>query len=184
LKLRTEVERRINTADRALQSLHKGQISFRNIKIRIYKMVVRSIIQYWAEVCTHGIYICEHLWVSEKNNCRRKYGAVYSKGPWRIRYIYELDCMKMVDIVTLIRVKRLNCIGPINWIDDTGKVRKIFGNQPKGVRTGGSQDPDDGFVFGHILRREEIQIGGKPVGIGMNGRSLKKHRSTWHCRGN
>jgi hypothetical protein len=47
--------------------------------------------------------------------------------------------MKMVDIVTLIRVKRLNCIGPINWIDDTGKVKKIFGSQPKGVRTRGSQ---------------------------------------------
>ena len=66
--------------------------------------------------------------------------------------------MKMADIVTLIRVKRLNCIGPINWIDVTGKVRTIFGSQPKGVRTRGSQDPDGGFVFGQILRREEIQI--------------------------
>jgi len=92
--------------------------------------------------------------------------------------------MKMVDIVTLKRVKRLNCIGPINWIDDTGKVRKIFGGQPKGVRTRGSQDLDVGFVFG-ILRKEEIKIGGKRVGIGMNGRrSLRKHRSTWHCRAN
>jgi hypothetical protein len=78
--------------------------------------------------------------------------------------------MKMVDIVTLIRVKRLNCIGPINWIDDAGKVRKIFGSQPKGVRRRGSQDLDGGFVFGQTLRRKEIRIGGKHVGIGMNGR--------------
>jgi hypothetical protein len=42
LKLRTEVERRINTADRAyflLLSLDKDQISFRYIKIRIYKIL-------------------------------------------------------------------------------------------------------------------------------------------------
>ena len=52
----------------------------------------------------------------------------------------------MVDIVTFIRVKRLNCIGPINWIDDPGKVRKIFDSQPKGVRTSGSQDVDGGCV--------------------------------------
>jgi len=96
----------------------------------------------------------------------------------------------MVDIVTFIRVKRLNCIGPINWIDDPGKVRKIFDSQPKGVRTSGSQDVDGGCVcvcvcvFGQIIRREEIQIGGEHVGIGMNGRSFRKHSSTWHFRAN
>ena len=38
-------------------------------------------------------------------------------------------------------------------------------------------------MFGQILRREELQIGGKHVGIGMNGRrSLRRQRSTWHCR--
>jgi len=94
LKLRTEVERKINTADRAyfaLLPLRKGQISFRYIKIRIYKMVITSSIQYRAEVWTLSKYICEHLWVSEKNICGRKYGAVYNKDRWRIRYNYELQ---------------------------------------------------------------------------------------------
>lgn len=91
----------------------------------------------------------------------------------------------MVNIVSFVRVKRLNCIGPINWIDDTGKLREVFGSQPKGVRKRGNQDLDGGCVFGQILRREEIRIGGRHVGIGMNGRrSLRKHRSTWHCRAN
>jgi len=78
-------------------------------------------------------------------------------------------------------VKRLNCIGPINWINDPGKVRKIFGSHPKGVRTRESQDVDGGYVcvFGQIIRREEIQIGGEHVGIGMNGRrSFRKHSSS------
>jgi hypothetical protein len=42
-----------------------------------------------------------------------------------------------MDIVTLIRVRRLNWIGQINRTDDTKKVKKIFNSQPEGVRTRG-----------------------------------------------
>jgi hypothetical protein len=42
-----------------------------------------------------------------------------------------------MDIVSLIRVRRLNWIGHINWIDNTSKVEQIFGSQPAGVRTRG-----------------------------------------------
>jgi hypothetical protein len=42
-----------------------------------------------------------------------------------------------MDIVSLIRVRRLNWIGQFNRIDDTRKVEQIFGCQPEGVRTRG-----------------------------------------------
>lgn len=42
-----------------------------------------------------------------------------------------------MDIVSLIRMRRLNWIGHINRIDDTRKFEQIFGIQPEGVRTRG-----------------------------------------------
>jgi hypothetical protein len=38
-------------------------------------------------------------------------------------------------------------------------------------------------LFGQILRREELRVGEKYVGIGKNGRRpLRRRRSTWNCR--
>jgi len=45
------------------------------------------------------------------------------------------------------------------------------------------QDRDGGSLFGQILRREEVRIGEKYVGIAKNGRMLlRMRRSTWDLR--
>jgi hypothetical protein len=47
------------------------------------------------------------------------------------------------------------------------------------------QPLDGGNVFGQIWRREDLRIGGKHIGIGMNGRrSLRRWRSIWASRAN
>jgi hypothetical protein len=59
----------------------------------------------------------------------------------------------------------------------------MFSHQPEGFRRRGRQSSRWWSVFGQILRREELRIGEKYVGIGKNGRrASKRRRSTWDFR--
>jgi len=84
-----------------------------------------------------------------------------------------------------MKVRRLNWIGHINRLDDTIKVEQVFGSQPDGVRTRGrSRSGSVGSAFGQVLRTEELRIGGKQLGIGMNiRRQLRRRMYTSENRG-
>jgi len=99
-------------------------------------------------------------------------------------YGYELQTLyEGMDIVILIRMRRLNWIGHINRTDDTRTVEHMFSNQPESVRRTGRQSSRWWSVFGQILRRGELRIGEKYVGIGKNGRRpSKRRRFTWDFR--
>jgi len=85
-----------------------------------------------------------------------------------------------MDIVILIRIRRLNWISHIDRKDDNRKVEHMSSKQPEGVRLRGRQRSRWWIVFGHILRREELRIGEKYVEIGKNGRRpSKRRRFTW-----
>jgi hypothetical protein len=108
------------------------------MKIRIYKMLIRAIIQYGAEAWTLSEDICDCLRASKRKILRRICGAVYSKGQWRVRYSCELQTFyEDVAIVTLIRVTRMNWMCHVSLMDDTKKVEQVFNSQPGGVRTRG-----------------------------------------------
>jgi len=99
-------------------------------------------------------------------------------------YSYELQTLyDGMDIVILIRMRRLKWIGHINPKDNNRTVEHMFSKQPEGVRRRGRQSSKWWSVFGQILRREELRIGEKYVGIGKNGRRpSKRRRSTWDFR--
>ncbi|KAJ4431550.1 hypothetical protein ANN_20149 [Periplaneta americana] len=94
--LRNEVQRRINLANRAYYSLLpivKNKIISREIKIKIYKTLMRPIITYGTETWVLNKNTCKQLAVFERKILRRIFGAIETVDGWRARYnneIYEL----------------------------------------------------------------------------------------------
>ena len=67
-------------------------------------------------------------------------------------YGYELQSLyEDMDIVVSIRMRRLNSIGHINWLDDIRTVEHMFGSLPVGVRRRGRPRSRWRWsVFGHL----------------------------------
>jgi hypothetical protein len=96
----------------------------------------------------------------------------------KLQILYEYT-----DIITLIRMRRLNWIGHISWLDDNRSVGHMCCSQPEGVRRTGRPRSRWWSGFGQILRQEELGFGEKFVGIAKNGRRLsRRRRSTWDSR--
>jgi len=66
-------------------------------------------------------------------------------------YGYELQNLyEDMDVVILIRIRRLNWIGHISWLDDTRTVEHMFSSLPGGVRRRGRPRSRWRSVFGHV----------------------------------
>ena len=103
--------------------------------MRIYELLTRPIILYGAEAWTLNEDIFKSLRASERKILRGINGAIYIE-----RAIGELDtgvncglCTD-VDIVSHVRVRRLNWIGRTDRMDSTRKFNHIFSSQPESVR--------------------------------------------------
>ena len=51
-----------------------------------------------------------------------------------------------LDILSFVRRRRLNWIGPVNIIDSKGKVSQVFNNNAQGRRLRGPPKTDSGTV--------------------------------------
>jgi hypothetical protein len=55
------------------------------------------------------------------------YGPTYENGRWKIKINSELETKyKCQDIVSVIKVRRLECLGHIKIMNETRTVKKIF----------------------------------------------------------
>ncbi|KAJ4450459.1 hypothetical protein ANN_01884 [Periplaneta americana] len=139
--LRNEVQRRINLANRAYYSLLpivKNKIISREIKIKIYKTLIRPIITYGTETWVLNKNTCKQLAVFERKILRRIFGAIETVDGWRARYnneIYEL--YKESDLEVHIRCQRLRWLGHVTRMETTRKVKIVFNNNPDGTRLRG-----------------------------------------------
>ncbi|KAJ4446078.1 hypothetical protein ANN_12770 [Periplaneta americana] len=139
--LRNEVQRRINLANRAYYSLLpivKNKIISREIKIKIYKTLIRPIITYGTETWVLNKNTCKQLAVFERKILRRIFGAIETVDGWRARYnneIYEL--YKESDLEAHIRCQRLRWLGHVTRMETTRKVKIVFNNNPDGTRLRG-----------------------------------------------
>jgi hypothetical protein len=80
----------------------------------------------------------------------------------------------------LHHLSSLFCVLLVGVIEKTSKIStvnlRVYGQEE-------DQDLDGGRVFAQILKRDELQIGGKHLGMGLNGRrALRKRRSNRSLR--
>jgi hypothetical protein len=62
-----------------------------------------------------------------------------------------------VDILTFVRISRVNWIGNVNRMDS--KRSQVFNNNPQGSRLGGGPKKDGGILYNQIQMNAKLQIG-------------------------
>ena len=71
----------------------------------------------------------------ERKILRKIYGPTKENGQWRIKTNAELITKyKSQDIVTVIKIRRLECLGHVIRMDETRPVKKIFEGKLEGRR--------------------------------------------------
>jgi hypothetical protein len=71
------------------------------------------------------------LW--EREILRKAYGQTYENGYWGIKMSGEIyNKLRSPDIVTMIKIHRLECLGHIVRIDGKKTVKKFLEGQPGG----------------------------------------------------
>jgi hypothetical protein len=126
----TEIKSKIavgNKCYHALGSILKRRSISQSIKIRLYKTIIRPAVIYGAETWTLTSKIEKMLMTWERQTLRKIYGPTKEKGQWRIRNNAELITKyKSQDIVSVIKIRRLEWLGPVIRMNETGSVKKIL----------------------------------------------------------
>jgi hypothetical protein len=109
-EIRPKIEKRIATANTAYYALHpilKSQSVYRNIKIIIYKTLIRPVITYGAEAWTMSSETGKWLAIFERKVLRKILGAIKINNCWRRRHNNELmQLYGDLDTVSFIRINR------------------------------------------------------------------------------
>ena len=87
----------------------KSRALNRNLKLKIYKRLIRPIVTYGCEAWTLTARDEQHLRIFERKILRKIFGPVQDKdGCWRIRMNHELnELIGNADIVRFIKSTRI-----------------------------------------------------------------------------
>ena len=133
-----EVQKRLSMGSRTFFSLlkiFKSRNVHRNIKVRLYKTIIRTVATYGCEVWTLTSRAANILDRWERKMLRRIYGAVREERGWRIRNNDELaQLYKEPPLSIYIRLKRLKWAGHVERMPDSRIPKKMYGGQPGGKR--------------------------------------------------
>jgi len=115
-------------------TLKRRSIS-QSIKIRLHKTIIRPIVIYGAETWTVTSKIEKILMTWERKILTKIYGPTKENGQWRIKTNAELITKyKSQDIVTVIKIGRLEWLGNVIRMNETRSVKKIFEGKLEGRR--------------------------------------------------
>jgi hypothetical protein len=110
----------------------------RNIKLRLYLILIRPTVTYGAETWEETENELQKLLIFERNILRKIYGPVKDQDNWRIRTNSELDTLTGgVNIVHYIKAQRLRWFRHIQWMEDDRMVKKLTNWKPFGKRPAG-----------------------------------------------
>jgi hypothetical protein len=108
-----------------------------SFKIHLYKTVTRPIVIYGAEARTLTNKI-EKMLTWERKILRKTYGPTYESGQWRIKINSELESKyKSQDIISVLKVQKLEWFGHIIRMNETRAIKKIFEEKLGGRRRRG-----------------------------------------------
>jgi hypothetical protein len=96
-------------------------------KVMLYKTLTRTVLTYGRENWTLSKKSENALSIFERKILRRIYGPVKDNGHWRIRYNKELyELHGEPDLVTCIKLKRLQWAGHVQRMEGTRIAKKAF----------------------------------------------------------
>jgi hypothetical protein len=139
--IETEIKSKIalgNKCYHALGSTIKRRSISQSIKIRLYKTTIRPAVIYGAETWILTSRIEKMLMTWERKILRKTYGPTKEKGQWRNRNNAELITKyKSQNIVTVIKIRRMERLGHVIRMNETRSVKKILEGKLEGRRVTG-----------------------------------------------
>jgi hypothetical protein len=122
---------KIAAANQCFHALNK--MLSKSTKIRTYKTVIRPVILYGCETWTLTRKMALTMKTWERKILRKIYRPKCEQGVWRIRSNLELqNVYKSPDIVTEIKIGRLEWLGNVIRMEDTCIPKMIFNTKPEG----------------------------------------------------
>ena len=119
----------------ALGPILKRRSISQSIKIRLYKTIIRPAVPYGAETWTLTSKIEKMLMTWERKILRKMYGPTKENGQWRIKTNEELRTKyKSQDILTVIKIRRLEWLRHVIRMHETRPVKKICEGKLEGRR--------------------------------------------------
>jgi hypothetical protein len=114
---------------------------------------------------------------------RRMFVGIKVNGIGRKGYNKELmQLFGDLDVLSFVRISRLDWIGPVNIMDSKRKVSQVFNNNVQGSRLRGRPNTNGGTVYEQILINGELKTGEKCQETELTGRSpLGRRRSALDC---
>jgi hypothetical protein len=133
----SEIHARIISGNKCYYSygkLMKSRVLNRNLKLKIYKSLIRPVVTYGCEAWTLTTRGGQHFTIFERKILRKIFGAVQDKdGSWRIRIDYELnELIGHADIVRFIKSSRIAWLGHVMWVDEKRIPKRVLEWKPTG----------------------------------------------------
>jgi hypothetical protein len=139
--IETEIKTRLTARNKcyhALGHILKKRYISQSIKVRLYKTVIRPIVTYSAETWTLTEKMGKLLMTWERKVLRKIYGPTKENGCWRIKMNHEIqEKFKSPDIISVIKLRRLEWLGHVMRMNETRVARKILDDKPGGKRRRG-----------------------------------------------
>jgi hypothetical protein len=132
-EVEADIKGKIAAGNRCYRSFSKilgTRYISKNMKIRIYKTIIRLVVLYSSETWAITAKMASSLMTWEKKILRKIYGPKCEQGVWRIWTNSELQNVYWSpDIVTEIRVRRLEWLGHIIRMDGARIAKKRCSSQ-------------------------------------------------------
>jgi len=115
--------------------LIKSKFLKKNIKMEIYKMMIRPVVTYSSETWTLTATDENNLHIFERQILRKTFGPVNTDSIWRIRNNMEFDkLIEVADIVRSIKAQRIKWLGHVQRMDQARPTKKLLDWKPMGIR--------------------------------------------------
>jgi hypothetical protein len=135
-EVEADIKEKISAGNRCYRSFSKilgTRYISKNTKIRIYKTIMRPVVLYGSETWAITGKMASSLMTWERKVLRKIYGPKCEQGVWRIRTNLELqNVYRSPDIVTEIKVRKLEWLGHIITMDGARMAKKVFVSKPEG----------------------------------------------------
>jgi hypothetical protein len=103
-------------------------------KVMLYKTLICTVLTYGSETWTLSKNSEKAPSIFERKILRRIYSPVQDNGHWRIRYKELYELYGEPDLVTCIKLKRLQWAGHVQRMENTRIPKKVFEAKFEGVR--------------------------------------------------
>jgi hypothetical protein len=140
--IHSDIQARIGAGNRCYYTfgkVMKTRAINKNLKLQIYKTIIRPVVTYGCETWTLTHQNEQRLRIFERKILRKIFGPVINDdGTWRIRRNDELnELIRSADIVRFIKSKRIAWIGHVMRMEETRMPKRLLEWKPMGRRIRG-----------------------------------------------